>query len=202
MSWDGTVTFGDLVIAAATLIGPFAAVQVQVWLEKRRAREDAVDGRRKQLFRTLMATRVAALAPDHVHAINAIPIEFYKVSAVIDAHKKLMEHLNTPQANMPAWLDRRLDLLTSLLYKMAVELGYDFDFDELKREVYAPQWQYTLENEHTIIRQGLAKILSGGALPMDVKSFPGDPEAQQALKAVLKGEKAIKTEVVTPAPPA
>jgi hypothetical protein len=194
MVWDETIKATDVAIVIATLCGPILAVQAQVWLERRRGKQ----GRRQQIFYTLMRTRAAALSPDHVHAINAIPVEFHGVETIISAYKEYIDHLNVPQTNVAAWNERRVDLFMDLLHKISQRLGYDFTVAQLKGEYYAPKWQFDLEAEQTAIRQALAKILSGeAALPMDVKTFPGDSEAQAALKAVLKGERAIK---VSPEP--
>jgi len=178
MSWEA------LAIVFATLFGPVLAVQTQVWLGKRRAEED----RRRSIFHTLMRTRGAPMSPEHVNALNAIPIEFYGVARITSAHKALITHLNTRQPdNAKAWIDRRIDLEMDLLNKMGDELGYTFDVATLKSEFYMPVGHATIENEQTTIRQAMAKILGGeGGIPIEVKKFPGDPEAQAAFKAVLK----------------
>ena len=78
---------------------------------------------------------------------------------------------------MQAWLDRRLDLLADLLFKVAKNLGYKFDFAELKSEYYAPQWQSTLDIEHATIRQGLVKIMKGAAA-LKIEPFTPTPPGQ------------------------
>lgn len=182
-------TVNDWAIVIATLMGPLFAVQVQVWLERRRATQ----ARRQQIFFALMRTRAATLVPEHVHALNAVPIEFYGIKEITVAYKELIAHLNAPQTNPAAWGERRVDLLMDLMHKISNRLNYKFTVAQLKGEYYAPKWQYDLEAEQTAIRQGIANILAGkAAFPMDVKSFPVDPEAQEAYKAVLMGEKSIK----------
>jgi len=76
------MTMSDWAIVFATLVGPVLAVQAQAFLERRRG----LRARRTQLFYTLMRTRASGFVPDHVNAINAIPIEFHKVGSVIEAH--------------------------------------------------------------------------------------------------------------------
>jgi hypothetical protein len=49
----------DIAVIVATLLGPVLAVQVQKYLE--RWRDEAE--RRKNVFKTLMATRLARLSP-------------------------------------------------------------------------------------------------------------------------------------------
>jgi hypothetical protein len=63
----------DAAIVFATIAGPVLAVQAQKWLEKSRA----INDRRNQIFRVLMATRAAMLSPGFVEALNAVPVEFY-----------------------------------------------------------------------------------------------------------------------------
>jgi len=192
MQWDETIKVTDLAIVFATLLGPVFAVQVQVYLDRTRGKR----ARREQIFHTLMRTRSSSVAPEHVHALNAVPIEFFGERQITDAYRDYIAHLNTNIQNNPeAWGIRRVDLFMDLLHKISEELGYDFTVAQLKGEYYAPQAHFTLEVEQTAIRQGLAKILSGqAALGMDVKNLPGDPEAQAALKAVLQGKSAIKVD--------
>jgi hypothetical protein len=185
MQWD------TIAIAAATLLGPLFAVQVQVWLERTRAGRR----RREQIFYALMRTRAASLSPDHVHALNSIPIEFYRDKSIIEAYKAYINHVNSPQTNTQVWVERRTDLLMDLLHKISQTLGYSFTVAQLKGEYYAPKWQFDLEAEQTAIRQGLVNLLSGkSSLPMDVKSLPVDADTRAALLAVLKGEAVLKTQ--------
>jgi hypothetical protein len=187
MQWDHTMRVTDVAIVAATLLGPVFAVQAQMFLERRRARSS----RREQIFHTLMRTRATTLSPEHVQALNAIPLEFRGVEGITDAYKAFLDHVYTPQPVPPAdpkpWDERRVDLLIDILFKIGGELGYSYSAAALKRDFYSPLWHSTIENENNLIRQGLAKALSGqSGIPVDVKAFPGDPEAQAAFKAVLK----------------
>lgn len=189
------VSTADVAIVIATLMGPLFAVQVQVWLERMRARRY----RREQVFFALMRTRASSLVPEHVHALNAVPIEFYGKKDITAAYKDYIAHVNLPQTDPTAWGARRVDLFMDLLHKIATELRYKFTVAQLKGEFYAPRWQFDLEGEQVAIRQGILKIIQGeAALPMDVKSFPADPEAQAAMKAVLKGEAPLAVKQISP----
>ncbi len=79
-----SIRMADLAIVFATLLGPVLAVQAQKWLEKTRA----INERRNFIFRVLMATRATRLSPNHVEALNAIPVEFYsrgaKLKQIVD----------------------------------------------------------------------------------------------------------------------
>ena len=182
MQWDKTIRLADLAIVFATLLGPVLAVQAQVYLDRARGKL----ARQQQIFHALMRTRASVISPEHVHALNAVPMEFLGKRKITDAYRDYIAHLNTSAQNSPeAWGVRRVDLLMDLLHKVSGDLGYDFTVAQLKGEYYAPQAHFTSDAEQTAIRQGLAKILSGqAALGMDVKNFPGDPEAQAALKPV------------------
>lgn len=187
MIWDWTIKVTDIAIVLAAMIGPVLAVQVQVFLERRRAQT----ARRAHIFHMLMRTRAASLAPDHVQALNTIPLEFYGIQRITDAYKAYITHLGTPQTEI--WGARRVDLFMDLLNKLAAQLGYQFDVVQLKSEFYAPQAHYTAEAEQEKIRQGLAKLLSGEtALPLDVKSMPADPQMAAAMKGWLTGESVVR----------
>jgi hypothetical protein len=67
------MTFSEILMVLAVLLAPVVAIQVSVYLERRRERL----GRRRDIFRTLMATRASRLAPTHVEALNMIDLEFY-----------------------------------------------------------------------------------------------------------------------------
>ena len=188
-------TVNDWAIVIATLLSPLIAVQVQVWLERRRTKAD----RQQQVFYALMRTRASLLVPEHVNALNAVPIEFYGRKRITDAYKDYIAHLNSPPVNPAPSGDRRLDLFMDLLHKLSEELDYKFTVAQLKGEYYLPKGQFDLEAEQMAIRQGLVNILSGKtALPMDVKSLPVDQEMRAALKAVLEGQQAIRTKDSTP----
>jgi hypothetical protein len=119
-----------------------------------------------------MRTRGTPLAPDAVNALNAIPLEFYGVPRIPDAYRAFISHINSPQNNPQAWADRRIDLLMDLVYKIAQKLGYNFDVPQLKAEFYNPQGPRTVEDEQTVIRQGMVNIMKGEA-GLKVEQFKG-----------------------------
>ncbi|MGN6691453.1 MAG: DUF6680 family protein [Sphingopyxis sp.] len=194
----------EAAIIVATIAGPILAVQAQKWLE--RGRE--VRERRTAIFRTLMATRSAVLSPEHVQALNAIPVEFYgskgRMKSINDAWKLFLDHHVPGVATTEAWWQKRQDLFLDLLHMVSEFLGYDFSRAQLSRDIYSPQAHSELENEQTIIRKGLVKLFNGeAALPMVVTEFPataGDDElaSQAALQKLLtewlKGQRAVKVE--------
>jgi len=123
----------------AILLAPVIAVQVQKYLERQRE----VHERRLRIFKTLMGTRAAVLAPAHVEALNLIDVEFYGArhfKHVRDSWKVYLDHLNSfpneDQMRQSSWVERSSELLTELLFQMALSLGYEFDRVQIKRSVY------------------------------------------------------------------
>ncbi len=168
----------DWISIAAILIAPLVAVQLSLWLERRKER------RRRQLetFRTLMATRASGLAPDHVKALNMIDVEFYgsdkRSKAVLQAWRAYLDHLNMAATPSEAWGTRREDLLVDLLQGMAMHLGFEFDRTAIRRTSYFPRGYGEAELEQLEIRKLLLAILRGQ------RGFPVYvPGAQQAAPA-------------------
>jgi len=168
---------------------------VQKYLERWRDEHD----RRNQIFKTLMATRAARLAPNHIEALNMINIEFpanhRRYKKVRSAWKAYFTHLgekNPDDVQLQAvHFAKRNDLFTDLLYEMGTALDYDFDKTDISKEVYSTVHQETLEIEGQIIRRKLVEILTGkAALPMAVVHVPNDPEtlANQAAYFKIMGD--------------
>lgn len=198
MIFDWTIKITDLAIIFAAVAGPILAVQAQKWLERRGASE----ARQSVIFRTLMATRASNLSLAHVEALNAVPIEFYRRKAVVDAWKEYLDHMgnNTAAFN---WNDTRITLLVDMLHAMATGLGYSFNKVEIKNEVYSPRKHGDIETDQDIIRRGLARLLSGEvALPMDIKSVPinesavtEQDELRKRLLKLLDGQTALNVQI-------
>lgn len=179
---------------AAIILGPILAVQAQKYIELRRD----IRSRKLQIFRTLMATRATTLAPLHVEALNLIDIEFdakkKKDKRVVDAWKLYLDHLGDKRDDndkiaVGAWYEKRGDLLTRLLYEMALCLGFDFDEVHIKRGGYIPVGLSNIEEEQHLIRREIAKILKGeGSFPMRVTDFPlivDDAATEDAVRKIL-----------------
>jgi hypothetical protein len=199
MQWDWSIKVTDLAIVFATLVGPILAVQAQKWIE----RKNATTVERQRIFRALMATRARALDPAHVEALNAIPIAFYgdsrPLQEVTGAWRALLQHFNTATTN--TWEETRITLEMDLLQKIAKVLNYDFP-DRDMRNVYFPTAHGNTLAEQDIIRQGLAKLFGGGALPIELRASNDVLEEQEALRRGLKslasGESALRVEVTSP----
>ena len=199
---DITLRLSDIVIVVATLLGPIFAVQAQKWLERRRETRE----RRLEIFRNLMATRAAFLSDRHVESLNAISIEFYNETDVIDAWKSYLDHLSQEFMPEDTWRQRRADLFTDLLWKLAKSLGYHYTRVEIQREVYSPKAHDALQQEQAVIRNGLYRLFNGEtALPLDIKSVQSNPEIaakqieiQTELLNWLNGNRTVKVEFTAP----
>lgn len=157
-------------------------MQVQKYLERWLAEND----RRHRIFKTLMATRAARLAPNHIEALNMINIEFpanhkwyKKVRSAWKAYFTQLGEKNPEDTQLQAvHFAKRNELFTDLLYETGTALDYDFDQTDISKEIYSTVHQENLEVEAQTIRTELVEILTGkGALPMAVVQFPSDPEA-------------------------
>ena len=199
---DWAFKVSDLAIVGATIAGPILAVQAQKWLERGRAIQD----RRVAIFRALMATRAARLAPAHVEAINAVPVEFYgskpKLKAIVDDWHAYLDILASRELTGEVLAVQRQKAFLDMLHKMSTYLGYGFSRSELEKDVYYPEGHKLIEDDAETIRRGFAALLKGEiALPMAVKEFPYDEDAgaeQEAMRKLLSewlsGQRAVKVE--------
>lgn len=93
------VHINDWLSVIAVLASPLVALQVSTFLARRQTAAD----RRRDVFRTLMATRAMRFSPQHVEALNAIDIEFApaKFKAVRTAWKVYLDHLSNGPGENP-----------------------------------------------------------------------------------------------------
>src|ERR1039457_6844123 len=113
MQYDSTIRITDIIMIAAIVVGPIAAVWVA---ESRRKFHDRHE-RRVRVFRTLMATRLSILAVPHVESLNLVELEFQTSNPqdkkVVDCWKMYLSHLNNAPGYIPreGWEQRRHELL-------------------------------------------------------------------------------------------
>ena len=167
MQFDTTIRITDIVMIVAVLAGPIVAVQLTEWLRRSRERHD----RRDWVFRTLMATRNANLAPAHVEALNLVDILFHGSSPqerrVVDAWRLYLSHLNDHQYPRESWGVRRGELLVELLLEMGVAIGYSFERSHIKAGTYYPGGYSDAEVDQLETRKLWLEILRGKReLPM------------------------------------
>lgn len=138
-----------------------------------------------------------------MEALNAIPIAFYgdarSLKEVTEAWRALLQHLILRVPLLGKKLELRLKWI--FLQKMAKVLNYEFPGRDM-RNVYFPTAHGNTLAEQDTIRQGLAKLFGGGALPIELRAIKEVLEEQQALRKDLKslasGESALGVEVTSP----
>ena len=155
----------------AIVISPLLAFEVQRERDNRRERR----ARKLEIYRKLMMTLKAPMAPSHVDAINSIQVEFYARKGaekkVLEAWRLYTSHLNQPELQRKdpnRWLEKKFDLLVELVYLMGQALGYnDIDRVAIREHTYMPQGYADVETELHQIRKSWLEILSGlHAIPM------------------------------------
>jgi hypothetical protein len=153
---DGQTVLG-LAVVFATLFGPVVAVLITRWIDDSRR----LNERRLEVFRLLMSSRRALLSPERVKALNLVEIEFYGIEPVLNAHKEVMDHINTLAARADRWNDRQRMLMTKLLSEMAKVLNYDLQQLDVLEGGYYPQAFADIDLENQAMRRVLLEVLSG-----------------------------------------
>jgi septum formation topological specificity factor MinE len=149
----------DWIEIAAIFLGPFTALLVQRYFDRR----NEVRRQQENLYGTLMRLRAASLTPDYVNALNLIDVVFHRKKKseklIRERWKILMDHFNDKQSNV--WEEKRQDLSVNLLAAIGEHLGYKFDQSQIKRQVYFPvalSEQWTESNQ---VRKRLLEVLDG-----------------------------------------
>ncbi|BCB20063.1 DUF6680 family protein [Bosea sp. ANAM02] len=195
MQFLSTIEVKDWLMISATILGPILAVQAQKAIERWRSRREA----KLRIFYVLMANRATQLAPEHVHALNQIDLEFLpapfwlapwqynKDKAVTSAWALYSQTLNKDTTNITeaefvSWRDRCNDLFYDLLHKISLNLGFHFDRAQLSKGAYHPTGHWHRERLQNMVLEGAAKVLWGEQeLKMAVTALPEAPEAAPHL---------------------
>jgi hypothetical protein len=150
---------------AAIILGPILALFAQRVLDRIRAKGE----HKRQLYLTLMRTRVTPLAPEHVNALNTISVVFngWRDKKVRDFWDKLLTHVTT-DAKQTGWQEKYNDLKAELLREMGLRVGYRFDTDYLKRQAYYPIAFGTVEADALLVRTMLTKVLTADGLKVQL----------------------------------
>jgi Family of unknown function (DUF6680) len=167
-----TVAIIGLILSAITIaaifFGPIAAVKIQRRLDIEREDRMQDRNRKEQIFRTLWVTRSTPLNIRHVEALNLIELDYGDCSAVVAAWNLYLDHLNS-DASRPGWEDHRVDLLTELLYEIALSLGRAYDRVLLKRHWYRPTLHGQIDEMDLALRTGFNAIMKGeSSLPVSI----------------------------------
>jgi hypothetical protein len=149
-----------------------AALKIQRKLDQERE-DRAHDRERKQyIFRTLWVTRSNVVNVRHVEALNLIDLDYVDCQPVIAAWNEYLDHLNS-DGTQTGWEDKRVALLTALLYEMGRALGYTYDKVLLKRHWYRPVLHGKFDEMDMTLREGFASIMKGEtALPVRLVEAP------------------------------
>lgn len=112
-----------------------------------------------------MLTLKVPLNPNHVDAINSIPVEFYADKNVLSAWRIYASHLNQraqPGDDLNRWGEKKFDLLIELVYAIGKSLGYEaIDKPALRDQTYVPQGYANVEAENEAIRKAVLEVLTG-----------------------------------------
>jgi hypothetical protein len=177
---------------SAIILGPVLAFAIQHWRD--RLRDDK--NRKRNTFQQLLLTLKVPMAPNHVNAINSIPLEFYSNPTVFQAWREYTSHLNNTAMlkNFPArWGEKKYELLIALAYEMGKSLGYKhLDKTTLRDNVYVPQGYEDRETQFEQMRDALLLVLKGQrSVPV---TMVGPIQVEEPLPAAV--------ELTTPTPPA
>jgi hypothetical protein len=131
-----------------------------------------------------MSNRATRWNPACVQALNMIDIEFTDKSekGALDAWKELLDHYNDWGKKTPEQRkvddkndsERAGDLLTELLVKMGMGLGYELDRVYVKKAWYYPEGLGNVEEEQHMLRKVLLNLLSGQGAKLPVAVFTQD----------------------------
>ena len=187
----------DILTVFAIFTGPFFGIWAHGKLEERKKAEQ----RKLAVFKTLMATRAAAISEEHVAALNRIDIEFNgsEDKEIRASWAVYLDHLNNaPQPpNVPSadsgeetqtqykadlddykvqldrWSSQIADKLASLLSLMGKRFDYDFDEVKIKRAAYRPKRNEEIENIQFDLLTYAAGVARGDLpLPVWIGNLP------------------------------
>ena len=154
-------------LAVVTAIAAIAGPVIAVWITRMSDDRKEIQGRRMEIFRTLMRTRKMPVHFDHVGALNLIEIEFSGDAPVIVAWKEYLKVLSDP---IPPETDdvghtqlrqRRDASLTKLISSIAKILKFKVEQMDIFEGNYVPQGWLDDDWEQKLTRKILIDVLSG-----------------------------------------
>ncbi len=181
MDPNGWLNQTNLALATvfATFVGPIAAVLMTRYVDHRRERY----ARRLDVFRLLMRFRRTALAPEFIHGLNLIDVEFYDDDMVLQKWKNLLDFYNRPiPADAAAHVrlgEERNRLVAELLDRIAKSLGISIPQLDIFHGGYWPVGLAEVENEQNAIRRLMADVSRGDrGFPVELRPAPQQPQQQ------------------------
>ena len=118
MGNGGRMNVDTWAVVLAAVVGPIAAVVITRRMDDRRMKKD----RQRWLCATMMGLRGNHLEADHVRALNLIQLEFAGKSAVLQAWREFLAHVETmpaSEAEALPWNVKYKALLDQLLVEIA-----------------------------------------------------------------------------------
>ena len=86
---------------------------------------------------------------------------------------KALDHINLDNpTDIQTWANRLYDLRIDLYQAMGKAVGYTYNTDYLKRQIYLPKLFTDADAEGMAIRQTLAKVLTEGGLKVMIVGEP------------------------------
>jgi len=162
----GSLIVSCLAIICSTILtilnGPVRAGRIAHEIARERAKID----RKVDLLRRVFMTRGGLRThPDHVWAMNLVPMDFGGVNAVINAWRTYRQHLDMPppqeEPQLGAFILERTRRLTELIYAMGTDVGINFDRLDIQDHAYFPQAWANREWEEQQLRLLSLDMLRG-----------------------------------------
>ena len=145
-------------IIIALLLSIIALIAIAQYIKNKRAREE----RQFEIFVTLMATRAYAISKEDAEVLD-IEEEFRpslkKERDVLDAWKQYLSFLGRENSSEEFWINKRIDLLVSLLQKMALVLNYDIDKQYIQNTCHSQIPIENFDEQQLSIRQEIITML-------------------------------------------
>jgi hypothetical protein len=154
---------GEWITIGAIVIGPFTAVLIQLWFQKRRTIRD----QKLWVYGALISNRATWIAQDFVRAMNYVDVIFYKNAPVRAKRAELLSHIKKttkPDGTVEQvdW-DKAADLCAEMLDLMGKELGFDFSHTQIKDSAYYPVGHEKMDKAAFDLREKGLAILEGRA---------------------------------------
>ena len=157
---------GPKMIEWLMLFATFSGPLVGIWVTRLVDRANDKTRRREAVFETLVRTRGLELSPEHVSALNMVPLLF-KEAVIRSAYGRVMEVLNdsalgsNDREQREAPMRKLVAARQDLIREIGRAVGTPLPDNEHERHGYAPQGWADAQNEAGAIRQGLLEVLEG-----------------------------------------
>lgn len=163
----------DLIMIAAVIIGPIAAVLITRIIDMRWNRK----WRKWEVYKMLMRTRGQPTSPDHVAGLNLVEVEFNDEPEVVKHWKLMMDVLNNPEIkSLNEELVKKLIAdknrhMTNMLFEMSKSLGQKLNQLDIFEGGYTPKlWgdhqaqQKALADKAEQMMDGFAELIARSEL--------------------------------------